>query len=221
MADVPPMVRSGTNAAAGLAPSPGTVAATTHYLREDATWAVPPNSGGTVTSFSFTTANGVSGSVTNSTTTPSLALTLGAITPSTVAATGAVTAPNLISSHGAKFDGGAVATPPTVGTLCQVNIPFAATIVKARVLLFDSTGASVSGSAVVGVTKNTFAAYTSGTRTNIVASAPPTCTAAKTSEDATLTGWTTAVAAGDVIEFSLTSVTTAVQVMVLLDLKKA
>jgi len=36
---------------------------------------------GTVTSFAFTNANGVSGSVSNSTTTPNLTLTLGAITP--------------------------------------------------------------------------------------------------------------------------------------------
>lgn len=39
---------------------------------------------GTVTSVSVTTANGVSGSVANSTTTPAITLTLGAITPSTV-----------------------------------------------------------------------------------------------------------------------------------------
>lgn len=40
--------------------------------------------GGTVTSVSIVTANGVSGSVANSTTTPAITLTLGAITPSSV-----------------------------------------------------------------------------------------------------------------------------------------
>ncbi len=40
--------------------------------------------GGTVTSVSVTTANGVSGSVATATTTPAITLTLGAITPSTV-----------------------------------------------------------------------------------------------------------------------------------------
>ena len=44
--------------------------------------------GGTVTSFSFTNANGVSGSVTNPTTTPNLTLALGNITPSSVAING-------------------------------------------------------------------------------------------------------------------------------------
>lgn len=40
--------------------------------------------GGTVTTVSVVTANGISGSVANSTTTPAITLTLGAITPSTV-----------------------------------------------------------------------------------------------------------------------------------------
>jgi hypothetical protein len=50
---------------------------------------------GTVTSVSVTTANGVSGSVATATTTPAITLTLGAITPSSVAATGNVTGANL------------------------------------------------------------------------------------------------------------------------------
>ena len=36
-------VKSGSSAKAGLVPSPGTTAGTTKYLREDATWVVPPN----------------------------------------------------------------------------------------------------------------------------------------------------------------------------------
>lgn len=46
--------------------------------------------GGTVTSISVVTANGVSGAVATPTTTPAITLTLGAITPTSVAATGAV-----------------------------------------------------------------------------------------------------------------------------------
>lgn len=45
---------------------------------------------GTVTVVSVVTANGVSGSVANATTTPAITLTLGAITPSSVTATGAI-----------------------------------------------------------------------------------------------------------------------------------
>ena len=53
------------------------------------------NGNGTVTSVSVTTANGVSGTVATPTTTPAITLTLGAITPTSVAATGTVTGSNL------------------------------------------------------------------------------------------------------------------------------
>lgn len=58
-----------------------------------------PAGTGTVTSVSVTTANGVSGSVANPTTTPAITLTLGAITPSSVAAVGAVTGSNLSGTN--------------------------------------------------------------------------------------------------------------------------
>jgi hypothetical protein len=83
-----------TSALKGLAPASG--GGTTNFLRADGTWAAPATGGtGTVTSVSVTTANGVSGSVATATTTPAISLTLGAITPSSVAATGTVTGSNL------------------------------------------------------------------------------------------------------------------------------
>jgi hypothetical protein len=54
---------------------------------------------GTVTTASVTTANGVSGTVATSTTTPAITLMLGAITPSSVAATGTVTGSNLSGTN--------------------------------------------------------------------------------------------------------------------------
>lgn len=54
---------------------------------------------GTVTSVSVSTANGVSGSVATATTTPAITLTLGAITPSSVASTGSVTGTNLSGTN--------------------------------------------------------------------------------------------------------------------------
>jgi hypothetical protein len=69
------------------------------YLTTDGTnvsWAVVT---GTVTSVSVTSANGVSGSVLNPTTTPAISLTLGAITPTSVAATGTVTGTNLSGTN--------------------------------------------------------------------------------------------------------------------------
>lgn len=54
---------------------------------------------GSVTNFSFTNANGISGVVTNPTITPNLTLSLGAITPSSVAASGLVTGSNLSGTN--------------------------------------------------------------------------------------------------------------------------
>ncbi len=54
---------------------------------------------GTVTSASVVTANGVSGSVATATVTPAITLTLGAITPISVAASGTVTGSNLTGTN--------------------------------------------------------------------------------------------------------------------------
>lgn len=54
---------------------------------------------GTVTSASVVTANGVSGTVATSTTTPAITITLGAITPSSVVAVGSVTGSNLSGTN--------------------------------------------------------------------------------------------------------------------------
>jgi hypothetical protein len=54
---------------------------------------------GTVTQVSVTSANGVSGSVATSTTTPAITLSLGAITPTSVAASGTVTGSNFSGSN--------------------------------------------------------------------------------------------------------------------------
>lgn len=57
-----------------------------------------PGGSGTVTSVSVTTANGVSGTVATATTTPAISLSLGAITPTSVAASGTVTGSNVSGS---------------------------------------------------------------------------------------------------------------------------
>ena len=74
------VLSSVTNPAAN--PATGTPSATT-FLRGDGSWQTPAG-GGTVTSVSVTTANGVSGTVATNTSTPAITLTLGAITPSSV-----------------------------------------------------------------------------------------------------------------------------------------
>ena len=56
-----------------------------------------------VSSFSMTTANGVSGTVSNPTTTPNLTITLGNITPSSVVVSGNMTATNVYAGNIVKY----------------------------------------------------------------------------------------------------------------------
>ena len=71
----------------GFAPKAPNVA--TQYLDGTGAWSTPAGAG-TVTTVSVVTANGVSGSVANPTTTPAITLTLAAITPTTVTPSGLV-----------------------------------------------------------------------------------------------------------------------------------
>lgn len=63
-------------------------AAAGKYLAGDGTWTTLPVGSGTVSAVSVTSANGVSGTVATSTTTPAITLVLGNITPNSVAASG-------------------------------------------------------------------------------------------------------------------------------------
>jgi hypothetical protein len=98
-----------------------------------------------------------------------------------------------------------------------VHCPRAATIKAARLLAGTS-----AGGAVVNVYKNTFAGWGGGSNgSSIVASAKPTLVAARTYSDTTLTGWTTAVNAGDVLTFVLESTSSLNYLSVQLELDEA
>lgn len=99
---------------------------TIHNLLYSLVLAMQQGGGGSVASFSFTNANGISGVVTNPTTTPNLTLSLGAITPTSVngltitATTGTLTVPN-----------GVTLAPNTVGTsFINLANPSAITFVR-------------------------------------------------------------------------------------------
>lgn len=87
-----------------------------------------------------------------------------------------------------------------------LEIPFACTINR-WTLLGDQ-----SGSIVVDVFKCDYASFdpttTPASGNKITASAPPTISTAKKAQSSTLTGWTTAVSAGDILAFNVNSVTT-------------
>lgn len=107
---------------------------------------------------------------------------------------------------GATFDGRGAAL--VAGAKCYVRVPVACTIVEATAL------ADVSGSVVVDVWKDTYANYPPTDADSITAAAPITISSATKSTDTTLTGWTTSVAAGDVIAFNIDSCNTITQLNV-------
>ncbi len=98
---------AGTYPDPSIAPNvnlPGSPTTTTQSPNDNstkiATTAYVDNAASTgVSSFSFTNANGISGVVINPNSTPNLTLTLGAITPSSVAAVGTVTGSNLSGNN--------------------------------------------------------------------------------------------------------------------------
>jgi hypothetical protein len=128
-----------------------------------------------------------------------------------------------IASHVATFapkvdiaiviDGGGSAI--TTGVKLDVEIPFACTITAARLF------ADQSGSIVIDVWKDSYANFPPTVADTITASAKPTLSTAAKSQDTTLTGWTTAVAAGDILRFNVDSATTVTRVTLSLTATRA
>ncbi len=110
------------------------------------------------------------------------------------------------------IDGGGSAI--TTGIKGDLEIPFACTITAVAML------ADQSGSIVVDIWKQTYADYPPEDANSITASAPPTITNAVKSQDTTLTGWTTAISAGNILRFNVDSVTTCQRVTISLKVKK-
>lgn len=102
----------------------------------------------------------------------------------------------------------------STGIAGWVEVPFDCTITEARLL------ADQSGSIVVDIWKDTYANYPPTDADSITASAVPTISGATKSEDATLTGWTTSVSKGDILYFSVDSVTTIQKCLVSLTVNK-
>lgn len=89
-----------------------------------------------------------------------------------------------------------------------VEVPFPCTIVAARGL------ADATGSAVVDIWKDTYANYPPTDADSITAAAPVTLAGTANSQDTTLTGWTTSVAAGDILYFNVDSASTIKKLLV-------
>lgn len=108
------------------------------------------------------------------------------------------------------IDGGGVVI--ATGTKFAFSVPFACAIVG-----YDLFG-DQTGSIVVDLKKATYANYP--TTASITAAAKPTLATARKATSTTLTGWTTAVAAGDVIEVVVDSAATLLVATLVLKVRK-
>lgn len=103
----------------------------------------------------------------------------------------------------------------TTGVKGQLYIPYNCTIARATLL------ADAVGSVVVNVWKVAYASYPPTVTNKITASAPPTISSAQASTDATLTGWTTSISAGDTLMFNVDSCTTIKRATITLSVAKS
>lgn len=101
---------------------------------------------------------------------------------------------------------------PTLGSKGYSEVACDSTVVRATIL------ADQSGSAVVNILKSTYAGFPPSA--SICGSAFPTLSTAQKNQDTTLTGWTTALSAGDILLWSLTSATTVTRIQVFLLCKR-
>ena len=111
------------------------------------------------------------------------------------------------------IDGGGSAI--TTGQKGHLEIPFACTIKQVTML------ADASGSIVVDIWKDTYANFPPTDADSITASAPPTISSAQKSQDATLTGWTKALSAGDILAFNVDSCATIKRVTISLKVERS
>lgn len=115
---------------------------------------------------------------------------------------------------GFNGNGAVVAT----GTKVVIPILYTGTIVKWR-LVGSVSGAAASGSAVCDVWKATYSTSTLPTVANtITAAAKPTISAAGAAESSTLTGWTTAVTAGDMLVVNVDSCSTFTELVLVIEI---
>lgn len=109
------------------------------------------------------------------------------------------------------IDGGGSAI--TTGVKGVIEVPFACTITQVTLL------ADQSGSIVIDIWKDTYANYPPTVADTITAAAKPTLSSAVKSQDATLTGWTTTITAGDILRFNVDSATTVERVTISLKIQ--
>lgn len=120
-------------------------------------------------------------------------------------------APSRVYTVGAVFQASGLAL--TAAAKAYIECPTAGNISKAILLTEGGTG-----SCVIDVWKDTYANYPPTVADTIAASAKPTISSGTKASDATLTGWTKTITAGDVIGFNIDSTSTFTKITVILEI---
>jgi len=102
------------------------------------------------------------------------------------------------STIGITIDGGGSVI--TTGSKGYISIPYSC-IINSNTIVANATG-----DIVIDIKKSTYSGFP--TTASICAAAKPTLAAAQKSTDSTLTGWTTTINSGDIIEFVVDSAAT-------------
>jgi hypothetical protein len=113
---------------------------------------------------------------------------------------------------GVIIDGGG--STLTTGIRGDIVIPFNCTITQWTLL------ANQSGSIVIDIWKDTYANFPPVVGDSITAAAKPTITSSTKGQSSTLTGWTTAFTAGDILRLNVDSVTSIQRVTLFLTLAR-
>ena len=107
-----------------------------------------------------------------------------------------------------EFSGGGV--PPSTGVEQDVVLPFTGTLTGWQI------AADRVGSATIDVWMAAWTSYPPTSANDITGGTPPALASAASAESTSLTGWTTAITAGDVMRFQLAAVATVTRVLLVL-----
>lgn len=135
------------------------------------------------------------------------------LTANTISATTYSNLPVQTGSFGITIDGGGAVI--TTGLKGFIEIPYSGTITRWTIL------SDVAGSCVIDLWKDTYANFPPTSGDTITGSAKPTLTSAVKAQSSTLTGWTTAVTAGDIIAFNIDSVSISTRINLSINITKS
>lgn len=118
-----------------------------------------------------------------------------------------------LASFSATIDGGGIVI--STGISGDISVPFACEILEVTAL------ADQTGSIVVDVWRDSYANFPPVDADSITGSSPITISSALKSTDATLTGWSKTLSAGDVLRFNVDSVTSIKRVTISFKVRRA